>query len=644
MALSTKGKILYSAAFLAVLPLALIAWAAATARIVRLPPVTSFPLGVFLNTLGAFLLLWGMRDLWVHGGGLPMNADPPPRYVDRGVYRLLPHPIYTGFCLLCVGVSISLGSASGLWLISPLVMLGCTALVLGYENHDLRERFGREPLSLLPKDSSSPASALDRIGCYLFVLLPWLAVYEAIPLLGQPVNWASAFILSENPEALENGPLAMGWAASLCACAYAGFALAPLIARTRSDLRRTALCSLLSMAFAFGLFLAIPLVLTPHLIASHESLWLWAGPGAWIDGGWSYFPSLPVMFALLFAQAIRRRGRWLGWVAYVWVVLVAIGSLIAAQGGLVRVLGALASYALAANGATLWRTIRGLAERIANSWREWRFGPVRVINHGGYAGLAGFLAIWVSTTLAGPGHLAAILAASLVALIGAALWAQFVEGSPQLLRPYGFYGGLLGGTLGALAAPVFHTSIWLLLGVFSATGSLAQAAGRLRCLVQGCCHGRPATGEVGIRYVHPNSRVCRLSQWTGVPLHPTPAYSILWNGGVTLLLFRLWSLHSSLHLIVGLYFILSGMGRFVEESFRGEPQTKVVAGLRLYQWAAIASVFLGAVFSAFDNGELAPGASFRWSTLLPSVLFGFVVFCAMGVDFPNSQRRFSRLT
>jgi prolipoprotein diacylglyceryltransferase len=129
-----------------------------------------------------------------------------------------------------------------------------------------------------------------------------------------------------------------------------------------------------------------------------------------------------------------------------------------------------------------------------------------------------------------------------------------------------------------------------------------------------------------------------------VPLHATPVYSILWNGLVTLLLWRLWAAHASLHLIAGLYFMLSGMGRFVEESFRGEPQTKVVAGLRLYQWSAIVSVVLGAAFSAFGSAEIAPDPSWRWDVALPAAGFGLLVWCAMGVDFPESQARFSRLT
>jgi hypothetical protein len=90
--------------------------------------------------------------------------------------------------------------------------------------------------------------------------------------------------------------------------------------------------------------------------------------------------------------------------------------------------------------------------------------------------------------------------------------------------------------------------------------------------------------------------------------------------------------------------MLSGTGRFVEESYRGEPQTKVVAGLRLYQWSAIVSVVMGAAFTAFGSAEIAPDPSWRWSMLLPALGFGILVWCAMGLDFPESRRRFSRLT
>jgi hypothetical protein len=82
----------------------------------------------------------------------------------------------------------------------------------------------------------------------------------------------------------------------------------------------------------------------------------------------------------------------------------------------------------------------------------------------------------------------------------------------------------------------------------------------------------------------------------------------------------------------------------VEEAWRGEPQTPVFARLRLYQWTAVASVLTGALMTALGVSEPAPAMHFGWSTLLSSAAFGVLVCCAMGVDFPESDRRFSRLT
>lgn len=621
MALSARGKILYSAIFLLVVPAALCGWAYATASAVGLPAIKSVPVGAAFLLAGALLLLAGMRDLWRFGGGLPMNADPPPRFVDRGAYRLLPHPIYTGFCLMSIGVSIIVGSASGLWLVSPVAMLSCAALVLGYERHDLRARFELDSRSFLPENSLAATTVADRAAWLMFILLPWLAVL-----------WVVEF-LSGHTGARPALPASSLWPQGWLIVSISGFlglaALGLFGGVSRGSLRRCAIRSLWAIATAFALFLALPLLL----------------PGAETlnTSGWNCFPAIPVVWALLFAEGLGERSRFLGWISLAWAILVGASCLILSRNGWLSVLDALPCVAVADQLPNLWKAIRAGAEWVANSWQDWRFGPVRVINHGVYAAAGAFLAIWIDIGLAGAGHTVAIVFAAFAAVIGAGLWAQFVEGSPQLLRPYGFYGGLLGGTLGALAAPLFHTSIWLVLGVFSATGALGQAAGRLRCLVQGCCHGRPASEDIGIRYRHPKSRVCRFTAWTGVPIHPTPVYSILFNCVVTLVLFRLWSLHTSLQLIVGLYFIVSGLGRFVEEAWRGEPQTKVVAGLRIYQWAAVISVALGMVFSAMEDGEIAPDPNWSWGSLLPAAAVGLVVFCAMGVDFPESNRRFSRL-
>jgi prolipoprotein diacylglyceryltransferase len=168
--------------------------------------------------------------------------------------------------------------------------------------------------------------------------------------------------------------------------------------------------------------------------------------------------------------------------------------------------------------------------------------------------------------------------------------------------------------------------------------------GRLRCLVQGCCHGRPATPDIGIRYVHARSRVCRLADLKGVPLHPTPLYSILWNVVIAMVMTRLWVVHAELSLIGGLYLILTGIGRFCEEGYRGEPQTAILAGLRLYQWIAIGTVLFGAAITALARGGPAPAAHFSWLVLAIATGFGMVSTLLLGVDAPESGRRFARLT
>jgi prolipoprotein diacylglyceryltransferase len=397
------------------------------------------------------------------------------------------------------------------------------------------------------------------------------------------------------------------------------------------------------MLFAFPLYLALPFAAPPRAFTPQTALGHLLAWERTLDNAGGAFPAFHVIWALLAAAVFARRWPVSAWLWRAWAVVVALSCVATGQHPIADVLGGFATVWLVSRVPALWEAIRVTGERIANSWREWRFGPVRVMSHGSYVSAGAFLALWIAITLAGPTSAAPILVAAVAAVVGAALWAQFIEGSPQLLRPFGFYGGLLGGTLGATAAPLFGTSPWLVLAAFSAAGPLAQGMGRLRCLVQGCCHGRPASEAIGIRYEHARSRVCRFTEWTGVPLHPTPIYSILWNAVVALAITRLWLLRAPLHLIAGLYFILTGLGRFVEEAWRGEPQTPVRAGLRLYQWAAVASVLTGILMTALGTSEPAPAARTEWNAALVSALLGAIVWFAMGVDFPDSKRRFSRL-
>jgi protein-S-isoprenylcysteine O-methyltransferase Ste14 len=631
-------KALYGALFVVALPLLLVAWARATASVIPLAAPFTPWVGLAASAAGLALMLSGTAALWLHGGGLPMNAFPPPRYVTRGIYRLVAHPIYIGFSMLVAGVAVAMRSGSGFWLVSPAAMLGCAALVLGYERDDLIRRFGYlpRPLIRLAADAPTAPSVSERISWYLLVLIPWLILYEAVRALGAPPDARIAHLPFE-----ARLPV-LEWTEIFYFSIYPLTCAAPFVAGSRRDLRRFSIRGLVAMAVVFPLYLAVPLIAPPRPFTPHcplGALLVWERA---IDTPAAAFPSFHVIWALLAAEAFAGRMPRLKWLWRGWAVLVSASCVTTGNHAVVDVAGGFGVVALVASGTKVWGLLRRATERIANSWKEWQWGGVRVINHGAYAGVGSFLALAIVGELVGPGHGAAVLLTGVCSLVCAGLWAQYIEGSPRLLRPYGYYGGVIGVALGAFAGPLLATSAWLLLAAYSVAGPWVQSLGRLRCLVQGCCHGRPAPKEIGIRYRHPRSRVCRLSEWKDVPLHPTPLYSILWNGYIALAMMRLWSLHASLSLIAGLYLILTGLGRFVEEAYRGEPQTPVYAGLRLYQWVAIATVLAGALVTA-AHAAPPPAPQFRWEPLVPAAAFGLLTTLALGVDFPNSNRRFARL-
>jgi hypothetical protein len=81
----------------------------------------------------------------------------------------------------------------------------------------------------------------------------------------------------------------------------------------------------------------------------------------------------------------------------------------------------------------------------------------------------------------------------------------------------------------------------------------------------------------------------------------------------------------------------------VEEAYRGESQTMIIKGLRLYQWTAIFSVIVGMMMTVIRIKPVIISPGFSWECVLAATLSGLFLFFSMGVDFPNSNVRFSRL-
>jgi prolipoprotein diacylglyceryltransferase len=97
-------------------------------------------------------------------------------------------------------------------------------------------------------------------------------------------------------------------------------------------------------------------------------------------------------------------------------------------------------------------------------------------------------------------------------------------------------------------------------------------------------------------------------------------------------------------MVGGVYLILSGIGRFVEEAYRGEPQTPMLWGMRLYQWIAIVTVFLGAAITTLERTPLTREPIMHVSSVVVALVCGIAAWIVSGVDFPDSSRRFARLS
>jgi prolipoprotein diacylglyceryltransferase/protein-S-isoprenylcysteine O-methyltransferase Ste14 len=621
----TPGKILYGALFVVVLPVLLVLWAAAAQANVAMPVYGSATLGGLVAALGLGLMLTGMYELWRFGAGLPMNAFPPSQLVSRGTFRWLPHPIYTGFVGVSLGVSMVAKSAAGLWLVTPSLVLACAALVVGYERLDLKRRFGRT-LQVLPLDEDAAPSALERVQVLLFVVIPWLALYEftvKLPLRGTTFGLA-----------FEDSLPIYSWTTILYESTYATVVLAPWCARTRRDLRRLMISGWTAMALVFPFYWFFPSSaprrpLTDtnwmtHLLSLERSMY----PPA------AALPSFHVLWAVFVARLYRPR-----WLGITYVAAVAISCVTTGMHYVADVIVALALVPMLLEPRPAWNALRRVTERLANSWQEWRIGPVRIINHGFYAGAAAFVQVVAVLAALGPGREWKVLVTAAAGLLGAGAWAQWVEGSSLLRRPFGFYGGLIGVGVACL----FFEERWTLLAAHCLAAPWMQAIGRLRCLVNGCCHGAPAPEELGIQVTHVRSRVTHLAELAGVPIHATQLYSILGNLVLGLLLARLWVSGCPLSLICGIFAIGNGASRFVEEAYRGEPQTLRIFGLRLYQWIAAGTVVIGAAVTSLSSPPT-PTLKFSLEGMVLGVAFACLAAAALGVDFPESNRPLARLT
>jgi protein-S-isoprenylcysteine O-methyltransferase Ste14 len=585
-------KILYAITFCIVLPVGLILWARYSQEDIALAVPFPSAVGLVLLIAGLALMTSSMLAIYHYGKGLPMNAFPPEHFVSRGPYWLFGHPIYIGFAAVAAGLAIYLRSSSGFWLVFPVTSASLIALVLGYESHATKELFGNEvklPFLRLPADERHSISIADLFSSIVLILIPFLV------LLG-----------------LQSSLTKIWWIVVSLLCFT--IVLFSLATKMQSGLRRFIQESW--TLFAINLLIVF-LFSEQNILILSSSIWL------------------------LTRRPLGREYNILGRVFPLSALAIAVGTL---QFDSIVVLFSIAFGLAASSSFTIWRWMLECSEWLANSWEEWRWGPARIINHGSYPGLGITVGLLIMFYVAAPKDRWLFVAFSFACIAGAGIWGQLVEGSSKLARPYGYYGGTFAVLILSPLSAIAGLDPWYLLAAIGLAGPWIQAFGRLRCLVQGCCHGAPTDPGHGIVYSNPVSRVIRISELGHTPLLPTQLYSIVWNASSGIILAGLWSHSFACSFISGIYFLLNGVGRFVEESRRGESQTKTIWGMRTYQWLAILSVIIGIVFTSIQSQSAPRPNPLGWSDVAIAIAFGLFTWFAYGVDFPESHKRFARLT
>lgn len=158
-----------------------------------------------------------------------------------------------------------------------------------------------------------------------------------------------------------------------------------------------------------------------------------------------------------------------------------------------------------------------------------------------------------------------------------------------------FYGGVVAGLL---------FFVWYLrkhkMDIAAAADCLApglaigHALGRMGCFFGGCCFGESC--ELPWAVTYSNAAVRDFSNVPlGVPLHPTQLYEAVTEFAIFVILVALFGRLRQPGRILGLFLVLSSVGRFVVEFFRAHDVANPMGwSFSAAQWTALALVALGA--------------------------------------------------
>lgn len=133
------------------------------------------------------------------------------------------------------------------------------------------------------------------------------------------------------------------------------------------------------------------------------------------------------------------------------------------------------------------------------------------------------------------------------------------------------YGALIGGfVFGITYAAIRKLPLGKLVDIAAPSMVLAQAIGRIGCLINGDAYGTPTSLPWGVIYTHPNAAETTI---LGEPArHPVPAYEIIYDLIIFALLLRLRKRFQRDWMLFLLYASLYSVGRVFFSMVRGDEE------------------------------------------------------------------------
>ncbi|MGH7939509.1 MAG: prolipoprotein diacylglyceryl transferase [Limisphaerales bacterium] len=162
-----------------------------------------------------------------------------------------------------------------------------------------------------------------------------------------------------------------------------------------------------------------------------------------------------------------------------------------------------------------------------------------------------------------------------------------------------YYGGLMGGIAGGLAYMVWKKMpIWKTADVLAPSIALGSFFGRMGCLLNGCCYGKPTDLPWAITFTNPVAHELSGTP-LNIPLHPTEIYDGALNLALYFFLAWLFRRKKFDGQIFATYLICYSILRSFVEHFRGDySQLHYHLGLTPAQWISIPMFIIGLAMAA----------------------------------------------